>query len=210
MEAHLRLLSCTLSSKLYTKRIDNLRMLLGYQPPKFQKFDRKGNPKQHIVHFVETCENARSRGDQLVRQFVRSLKGNAFELYTHSQTLLSTYLGCVWPVEVHSNWRVVNDDVRALRPIFKGPSKRPKKLRIPSTGKVNSSSTKCSSCHGKGHNSRTYQLHQIHQWCNPYSCIFIWLYCQMDLYWNLWVLFFQILHINKTCRCPCMYFWIET
>ncbi|KAA0025726.1 ty3-gypsy retrotransposon protein [Cucumis melo var. makuwa] len=69
-------------SKPYTKRIDNLRMPLGYQPPKFQQFDGKGNPKQHIAHFVETCENAGSRGDQLVRQFVRSLKGNAFEWYT--------------------------------------------------------------------------------------------------------------------------------
>ncbi|KAA0040811.1 retrotransposon gag protein [Cucumis melo var. makuwa] len=69
-------------SKSYTKRIDNLRMPLGYQPPKFQQFDGKGNPKQHIAHFVETCENAGSRGDQLVRQFVRSLKGNAFEWYT--------------------------------------------------------------------------------------------------------------------------------
>ncbi|TYK27186.1 retrotransposon gag protein [Cucumis melo var. makuwa] len=57
-------------------------MPLGYQPPKFQQFDGKGNPKQHIAHFVETCENAGSRGDQLVRQFVRSLKGNAFEWYT--------------------------------------------------------------------------------------------------------------------------------
>ncbi|KAA0041771.1 retrotransposon gag protein [Cucumis melo var. makuwa] len=66
-------------SKPYTKRINNLRMPLGYQPSKFQKFDGKGNPKQHIAHFVETCENAGSRGDQLVRQFVRSLKGNAFE-----------------------------------------------------------------------------------------------------------------------------------
>ncbi|KAA0063065.1 retrotransposon gag protein [Cucumis melo var. makuwa] len=54
-------------SKPYTKRIDNLRMPLGYQPPKFQQFDGKGNLKQHIAHFVETCENAGSRGDQLVR-----------------------------------------------------------------------------------------------------------------------------------------------
>ncbi|KAA0064819.1 retrotransposon gag protein [Cucumis melo var. makuwa] len=69
-------------SKPYIKRIDNLRMPLGYQPPKFQQFDGKGNPKQHIAYFVETCENAGSRGDQLVRQFVRSLKGNAFEWYT--------------------------------------------------------------------------------------------------------------------------------
>ncbi|KAA0057875.1 retrotransposon gag protein [Cucumis melo var. makuwa] len=69
-------------SKPYTKRIHNLRMPLGYQPQKFQQFDGKGNPKQHIAHFVETCKNAGSRGDQLVRQFVRSLKGNAFEWYT--------------------------------------------------------------------------------------------------------------------------------
>ncbi|KAA0063928.1 ty3-gypsy retrotransposon protein [Cucumis melo var. makuwa] len=69
-------------SKPYTKRIDNLRMPLGYQPPKFQQFDGKGNPKQHIVYFVKTCENVGSRGDQLVRQFVRSLKRNAFEWYT--------------------------------------------------------------------------------------------------------------------------------
>ncbi|KAA0065983.1 ty3-gypsy retrotransposon protein [Cucumis melo var. makuwa] len=69
-------------SKSYTKRIDNLRMPLGYQPPKFQQFDGKGNPKQHIAHFVETCKNAGSRRDQLVRQFVRSLKGNVFEWYT--------------------------------------------------------------------------------------------------------------------------------
>ncbi|KAA0066689.1 retrotransposon gag protein [Cucumis melo var. makuwa] len=68
--------------KLYTKRIDNLRRPLGYQPPKFQQFDGKGNPKQHIAHFVETCENAGSRGDQLVRQFIQSLKGNTFEWYT--------------------------------------------------------------------------------------------------------------------------------
>ncbi|KAA0054170.1 ty3-gypsy retrotransposon protein [Cucumis melo var. makuwa] len=58
-------------------------MPLGYQPLKFQQFDGKGNPKQHITHFVETCENAGSRGDQLVRQFVQSLKGNAFEWYTN-------------------------------------------------------------------------------------------------------------------------------
>ncbi|TYK16408.1 ty3-gypsy retrotransposon protein [Cucumis melo var. makuwa] len=48
-------------SKPYTKRIDNLRMSLGYQPPKFQQFKGKGNPMQPIAHFVETCENAGSR-----------------------------------------------------------------------------------------------------------------------------------------------------
>ena len=28
-----------------TKRIDDIRMPAGYQPPKFQQFDKKGNPK---------------------------------------------------------------------------------------------------------------------------------------------------------------------
>ncbi|KAL0461068.1 UNVERIFIED_CONTAM: hypothetical protein Slati_0734000 [Sesamum latifolium] len=45
-------------SKPYSKRIDALRMLTSYQPPKLQRFDGKGNPKQHIAHFIETCNNA--------------------------------------------------------------------------------------------------------------------------------------------------------
>ena len=68
-------------SKPYTKRIDNIRMPNGYQPPKFLQFDGRGNPKQHIAHFVETCENAGTQGSLLVKQFVRSLKGNAFDWY---------------------------------------------------------------------------------------------------------------------------------
>ena len=44
-------------SKPYTKRINNMRMSNGYQLPKFLQFDGKGNPKQHLAHFVETCEN---------------------------------------------------------------------------------------------------------------------------------------------------------
>ncbi|KAL0444405.1 UNVERIFIED_CONTAM: hypothetical protein Slati_2163200 [Sesamum latifolium] len=57
-------------------------MPMGYQPPKFQQFDGKGNPKQHVAHFVETCNNAGTYGDHLVKQFVRSLKGNTFDWYT--------------------------------------------------------------------------------------------------------------------------------
>ena len=57
-------------------------MPCGYQPPKFQQFDGKGNPKQHVAHFVETCNNAGTEGDLLVKQFVRSLRGNAFDWYT--------------------------------------------------------------------------------------------------------------------------------
>nr|ABM55241.1 retrotransposon protein [Beta vulgaris] len=66
-------------TKPYTKRIDALEMPMGYQPPKFMHFDGIGNPKQHIAHFVETCNNAGTEGDLLVKQFVRSLKGVAFD-----------------------------------------------------------------------------------------------------------------------------------
>ncbi|KAM2003997.1 hypothetical protein ACFX15_027502 [Malus domestica] len=71
-----------LYSKPYSKKIDTLKMPRGYQPPKFMQFDGKGNPKQHVAHFVETCNNAGTEWDYLTKQFVRSLKGNAFEWYT--------------------------------------------------------------------------------------------------------------------------------
>ena len=48
---------------LPTKRIDALRMPYGYQPPKFNHFDEKGNPKQYISHFIETCSNIGTEGD---------------------------------------------------------------------------------------------------------------------------------------------------
>ncbi|KAL0291857.1 UNVERIFIED_CONTAM: hypothetical protein Scaly_2616600 [Sesamum calycinum] len=66
-------------SKSYTPRIDSLKLPMGYQPPKFQQFDGKGNSKQHVAHFIETCNNTGTYGDHLVKQFVRSLKGNAFD-----------------------------------------------------------------------------------------------------------------------------------
>ncbi|KAL0291478.1 UNVERIFIED_CONTAM: hypothetical protein Scaly_2636200 [Sesamum calycinum] len=68
-------------SKPYSKRIDTLRMLISYRPPKLQQFDGKDNPKQHIAHFIKTCNNAGTDGDHLVKQFVQSLKGNAFDWY---------------------------------------------------------------------------------------------------------------------------------
>ncbi|KAM1087469.1 hypothetical protein ACFX2B_012844 [Malus domestica] len=46
------------------------------------QFDGKGNPKQHIAHFIETCNNVGTKGDYLVKQLVRSLKGNVFYWYT--------------------------------------------------------------------------------------------------------------------------------
>ncbi|KAA0032587.1 ty3-gypsy retrotransposon protein [Cucumis melo var. makuwa] len=100
-------------SKPYTKRIDNLRMPLRYQPPKFQQFDGKGNPKQHIAHFVETRENARSRGDQLVRQFVRSLKGNAFKRTVSMMELTNTKQRKGEPVIDYINrWRALSLDCK--------------------------------------------------------------------------------------------------
>ncbi|KAM1353362.1 hypothetical protein ACFX2H_032862 [Malus domestica] len=54
----------------------------GYQPPKFMQFDGKGNLKQHVAHFIETCNNAGTEGDYHIKQFVRSLKGNTFDWYT--------------------------------------------------------------------------------------------------------------------------------
>ncbi|KAK4388603.1 hypothetical protein Sango_2466900 [Sesamum angolense] len=57
-------------------------MPMGYQLSKFQQFDGKGNPKQHVAHFIETCNNVGTYDDHLVKQFVRSLKGNTFDWYT--------------------------------------------------------------------------------------------------------------------------------
>ncbi|KAA0025354.1 ty3-gypsy retrotransposon protein [Cucumis melo var. makuwa] len=74
--------STSIASLSVQQLIDNMRMPHGYQPPKFQQFDGKGNPKQHVAHFIETCETAGTRGDLLVKQFVRTLKGNAFDWYT--------------------------------------------------------------------------------------------------------------------------------
>ena len=65
--------STLIYSKPYPKRINNLRMHVGYQPPKFQSFDEKGDPKQHVAHFVETCNNSGTDGDLLVKQFICSL-----------------------------------------------------------------------------------------------------------------------------------------
>ncbi|KAL0339298.1 UNVERIFIED_CONTAM: hypothetical protein Sangu_1451900, partial [Sesamum angustifolium] len=58
-------------SKPYTQRIDNLKMSMGYQPPKFQQFDGKGNPKQHWAYFIKTSNNVGTYGDHLVKKFKR-------------------------------------------------------------------------------------------------------------------------------------------
>ena len=58
-----------------------MRIPNGYHPSKFQQFDRKGDPKQHVAHFIEACETVGTRGDLLVKEFVRTLKENAFDWY---------------------------------------------------------------------------------------------------------------------------------
>ena len=57
-------------------------MLVNYKPPKFQQFEAKGNPRQLVAHFMETCNNSGIYGDLMVKQFVCSLKGNMFNWYT--------------------------------------------------------------------------------------------------------------------------------
>ena len=69
-------------SKPYTKRIDILQIPAGYQPPKFQQFDEKGNPKQHIAYFIETCNNVSTDGELLIKRFMCTLRGNTFNWYT--------------------------------------------------------------------------------------------------------------------------------
>jgi len=54
-------------TKPYSKMVDALRMRHGYQPPKFQQFDGKGNPKQHVAHFTEICNNAGTNSDLMVK-----------------------------------------------------------------------------------------------------------------------------------------------
>jgi len=57
-------------------------MPYGYQPTKFNQFDGRGNPKQHVAHFIETCNNAGTGSDLLVKQLVGTLKGIVFDWYT--------------------------------------------------------------------------------------------------------------------------------
>ncbi|KAG9453382.1 hypothetical protein H6P81_006286 [Aristolochia fimbriata] len=72
----------------YTQRIQNIPMPVGYHPPKFQQFNGDGHPKQHVAHFIETCNNAGTDDDLLVKQFGRSLKGNAFDCTRRTVTLV--------------------------------------------------------------------------------------------------------------------------
>uniref|UniRef100_M1E0L3 Retrotransposon protein n=1 Tax=Solanum tuberosum TaxID=4113 RepID=M1E0L3_SOLTU len=66
-------------AKPYPQTIDNLKMPEGYQPPKLQQFDDNGNLKQHIAHFIKTFNDAEKYCDYFVKEFIRSLKENAFD-----------------------------------------------------------------------------------------------------------------------------------
>jgi len=61
-----------LYAKPYTNRVDALCIPPGYQPPKFHQFDGKGNPKQHVAHFIETCNSAGTGDDLMVRPYAGS------------------------------------------------------------------------------------------------------------------------------------------
>lgn len=56
-------------------------MPYGYQPPNFNEFDGRGNPKQHVAHFIEMYNYANTSGDLLVKQFVSTIKVIAFDWY---------------------------------------------------------------------------------------------------------------------------------
>jgi len=71
-----------LCTKPYTKKVDAFYMPRGYEPPKFQQFNGKGNPKQHVAHFIETYNNIGTDGDPTIKQFVWTPKGIAFDWYT--------------------------------------------------------------------------------------------------------------------------------
>ena len=60
-------------------------MHCGFQPPKFHQFDGKGNPKQHVVHFIEIYNNVGTDSDLMIKQFVQTLKDIAFDWYTNLQ-----------------------------------------------------------------------------------------------------------------------------
>ncbi|KAL0451835.1 UNVERIFIED_CONTAM: hypothetical protein Slati_1161600 [Sesamum latifolium] len=59
--------SSMIYAKPYNQRIDSVKMPAGYQPPKFQQFDGEGNPKQHVAHSIETCNDVGTYRDHLVK-----------------------------------------------------------------------------------------------------------------------------------------------
>ncbi|KAG8380603.1 hypothetical protein BUALT_Bualt06G0032900 [Buddleja alternifolia] len=87
-------------------------MPMGYQPPKLQQLDGKGNPKQHVAHFMETSNNAGTDGDLLVKQYVRSLKGNAFDCTRRIMSMIELTNAKQWKdepvVDYINGWRALS------------------------------------------------------------------------------------------------------
>lgn len=54
----------------------------GYHQPKFQMFDGSGDPDQHLAHFTSASGDTVRNGSLLLRQFVLSLTGPAFDWYS--------------------------------------------------------------------------------------------------------------------------------
>jgi len=68
-----------------------------FQPLKFHQFEGKGNLKQYVAQFIETCNNAGIGGDLLVKQFMRSCKGLTFDWYTDHASA---------SIDIWGNWKM--------------------------------------------------------------------------------------------------------
>ncbi|KAA0062087.1 retrotransposon gag protein [Cucumis melo var. makuwa] len=80
-------------SKPYTKRIDNLRMPLGYQPLKFQQFDGKGNPKHAkmcVVSMMELTNTKQQKGKPVIDYINRWRAPSLDEIKPHTFEELAT------------------------------------------------------------------------------------------------------------------------
>ena len=63
------------------KRVDALCMAHGCQPVQFHQSNGKRSLKQHIMDFIETCNNTDTCCDLSMKQFMESLKGVACDLH---------------------------------------------------------------------------------------------------------------------------------
>ena len=82
--------------------------------------------------------------------------------FYHRETLSATYSGCIRPVGVHLDWRVEDDVIKTLPPNVKRQAGRFRKQRISSVSEFKSSS-RCSNCNCKCHNSRTCKVEPNNQ-----------------------------------------------
>lgn len=57
-----------------------------------KQYDGKGNPKQYVTHFIKIRNNVGTYDDLLVKKFMQSLIGNAFDEYTD----LESRTNCSW------------------------------------------------------------------------------------------------------------------